>query len=184
MPRTLYRVNGKNGSAAYAYDMDFDQLKLAAACDALEAYGIKTAAPASVLGTALRHGAISAIPGAVIGGIRGYRKAPEGQGLRGALGGAAKGGLITGAIGAAGSGFRQAEYRDRAQIWNDVGAMATPAGGESARARVARMAGSTPETLDAALSGPTWLSGHIAGVRQHLKQRGAPAPAAAAPVAK
>lgn len=80
----------------------------------------KQATPASVLGTALRHGAVSALPGAALGGAMGAYNADPGERGQGALRGAAKGGLITGGLGALGSGAMQFGFRSGGKHWSGL----------------------------------------------------------------
>lgn len=80
----------------------------------------KTAAePWSVLRAGLTHGALSAIPGAAIGGALGYGTAPEEydskQRLMRAGKGALAGGVLTGVAGGGYSAAKQHAYRELMQ---------------------------------------------------------------------
>lgn len=75
-------------------------------------YGEKLAAPWSTLRAGLQHGAVSAVPGAVLGGVAGAVhgvQRPDGTKDRmgGALRGAAMGGTATGLIGGGASALMQ-----------------------------------------------------------------------------
>lgn len=146
----------------------------------LRYYGLdKIAAPvASTLGTALRHGAYSAIPGAVLGSgigfIHGGPNNPDGSGptLQQRLGAAGKGALIggaaTGALGGVTSGAMQHGYADARHLLDT-----NPNGRQIVRNRmVERLQGQyapaeararANNLIDVAFQEPTWTRAIHAG---------------------
>lgn len=143
-------------------------------------FGFKLAAPWSALRTGLTHGAVSALPGAAIGAVKGWSGSPDeattGQKAWRAAKGGLIGGTITGTLGGVGSGLLQRAHLRNLHNATDPGEIA------KRMEALARQMGASPEEIQKLVSegvsttqkmfgnivkdmGPTWLSSRKALMR-------------------